>query len=418
MAYSELIKNFEKIRDYMREFYVYGFKSREEYDKKSARSYDDERRRIESWLGDYMCFRQDAVGKNVFLSVDSRSIPHNPLYQAFKAKSFTDNDIVLHFYILDLLADGETMTVRQIVEAISERYLSRFDDAPELDESTIRKKLKEYEMLGILKSSKIGRELAFSLTRDTIDLNSWRDAVAFYSEANPMGVIGSYLLDKEDPWEGFRFKHHYILHALDSEVLYTLLTAIREKRQVEVRIYSRKRGEVLTHTVYPLRIYISTQTGRQYLLGYHLRFKRPMFFRLDGIHEICMGDVLTDPERYEGYYQRYREHLWGVSSGVDFSMDHIEMTVRVGERESYIINRLEREKRVGRVEVLDTETYRFTADVYDATEMLPWLRTFIGRIVELKCSNQYVVDTFYQDLDEMLNLYGEGENNAVQRNLR
>ena len=28
MAYSELIKNFNKIRDYMRDFYVYGFKSR------------------------------------------------------------------------------------------------------------------------------------------------------------------------------------------------------------------------------------------------------------------------------------------------------------------------------------------------------------------------------------------------------
>lgn len=42
MAYSELVKNFNKIRDYMREFYVYGFKSRDEFTKKSARSYDDE----------------------------------------------------------------------------------------------------------------------------------------------------------------------------------------------------------------------------------------------------------------------------------------------------------------------------------------------------------------------------------------
>ncbi len=41
MAYSELIKNFEKVRAYMREFYVYGFKSRTEYDAKSARSYTD-----------------------------------------------------------------------------------------------------------------------------------------------------------------------------------------------------------------------------------------------------------------------------------------------------------------------------------------------------------------------------------------
>ena len=67
MAYSELIKNFNKIRAYMRDFYVYGFKSRDDYTKKSARSYDDEKRRIESWLGDYMKFHQTSDGKNVFL---------------------------------------------------------------------------------------------------------------------------------------------------------------------------------------------------------------------------------------------------------------------------------------------------------------------------------------------------------------
>lgn len=71
-AYHELVKNFEKVRAYMREFYVYGFKSRTEYDARSARSYDNERRRLESWLGDHMRFTQTPEGKNVFLSVDSR----------------------------------------------------------------------------------------------------------------------------------------------------------------------------------------------------------------------------------------------------------------------------------------------------------------------------------------------------------
>jgi len=108
MAYSELIKSFDRIRDYMREFYVFGFKSREEFTKKSARSYDDERRRIESWLGDYMSFRQMADGKNVFLSIDSRISHHNPLYKAWKAKSFTDGDITHHFLIFDLLPDSDT----------------------------------------------------------------------------------------------------------------------------------------------------------------------------------------------------------------------------------------------------------------------------------------------------------------------
>ena len=66
MAYTELVKNFNRIRDYMREFYIYGFKSRDEYTKKSARSYDDERRRLASWLGEYMQFRQTTEGKMYF----------------------------------------------------------------------------------------------------------------------------------------------------------------------------------------------------------------------------------------------------------------------------------------------------------------------------------------------------------------
>lgn len=66
-SYSELIKNFENMREIMREFYVYGFKSREEYNKKSSRSYDDNRRRIESWLGEYMKFVRMPEGKNVFI---------------------------------------------------------------------------------------------------------------------------------------------------------------------------------------------------------------------------------------------------------------------------------------------------------------------------------------------------------------
>ena len=37
-SYRELIKNFGRIRAYMREFYVYGFKHREQYAAKSPRS--------------------------------------------------------------------------------------------------------------------------------------------------------------------------------------------------------------------------------------------------------------------------------------------------------------------------------------------------------------------------------------------
>ena len=158
MPYSELIKNFERIRDYMRQFYVYGFKSRSEYDSKSARSYDNEKRRIESWLGDCMSFRSTAEGKNIFISVDSRAVKSNPLYNAFKAKSFTNGSITLYFYILDLLSEEKAFSLQEIIDGISEKYLSGFENAEEFDVSTVRKKLKEYTDLGLLKTEKRGKE--------------------------------------------------------------------------------------------------------------------------------------------------------------------------------------------------------------------------------------------------------------------
>lgn len=414
MAYSELIKNFERIRNYMREFYVYGFKSREEYHDKSARSYDNERRRIESWLGDYVSFHQDSSGKNVFLSVDSRRIPHNPLYKAFKAKSFTGKDITLHFYIMDLLADGSALSSKEIIDRVSDEYLSHFDGGFSLDESTVRKKLKEYESLGLLRSRKQGREVFYQRTDGTAaDLDSWSDALTFFSEAAPVGVIGSFLMDKlENCSDIFRFKHHYILHALDSDILCELLQAIDERRTVELTVKNLRSSRDYRRTVCPLKIYISTQTGRQYLLGYHYRGKNMVFFRLDAIRKVIPGNVEAHYARYLNDQRKFDRHLWGVSTGAAHNLEHIEMTVRFGLGEEFILQRLEREKRHGSVEILDTHTCKFTADVYDASEMLPWLRTFIGRIVDLKCSNQSVVDLFYDDLMRMDALYG-GDANAV-----
>ena len=415
MAYSELIKNFSRIRDYMREFYVYGFKSREEYDTKSSRSYDNERRRIESWLGDYMSFRQDPSGKNVFLSVDSRRIPHNPLHKAFKAKSFTDKDITLHFYILDILADGSALSSKEIVDRINDRYLSCFDDAFSLDESTVRKKLKEYETLGLLSTQKSGRNVLYRRTDDhSFDLASWNEALAYYSEADPMGVIGSYLMDKlEEPSDTFRFKHHYILHALDSDILRELLQAIDENRTVELTIRSLRDSGDYQRTICPLKIYVSTQTGRQYVLGYDYHGRRMVFNRVDAIKEVSLGSIETNFNKYLGYQAKFDQHLWGVSTGAEYNLDHLEMTVHYGPGEEYILRRLEREKRHGRIEIIDNHTCKFVADIYDASEMLPWLRTFIGRIVNLQCSNDFVLKTFYEDLDRLNAMYG-GDDNAVQ----
>ncbi len=137
--FQELIKNFDRIRDYMRQFFVYGYKSRSDYAEKSARTYDNERRRIESWLSGYIQSSYSQKEKHVYISVDSKTIPQNPLYAAWKSKSFTDNDILLHFFLLDLLWDNpQGMSAGSLCDHISAVYGVVFDS------QTVRLKLKEY----------------------------------------------------------------------------------------------------------------------------------------------------------------------------------------------------------------------------------------------------------------------------------
>ncbi len=414
MSYSELIKNFERIRGYMKDFYVYGFKTREEYDEKSARSYDNEKRRIENYLGDYMGFHRNAEGKNVFLSIDSRNASRNPLYKALKAKSFTNGDITLHFILFDILNSPEiSRSLSEITEQIDE-YMSFFTEPMAFDESTVRKKLKEYCEIGIIKCEKQGKQV-FYRRAENIDLTLWEDALEFYSEAGGCGVIGNFMLDKtENSNEYFSFKHHYITHALDSQITATLFSCITRQKTAELVYYSSKKHRENEVTVVPLKIYVSAQNGRQYLISYVKNSRSGVgingikAFRLDYVKKATEGEKVEDYERYLDVFYKIREHMWGVSIGNIQRLEHIEFTVYIGNNEEHIYQRLLREKRCGEVVRLDKNTALFYADVYDAYELCPWIRSFICRIKRLNFSDRYLENRFKQDIENMYNTYGIG----------
>ena len=416
MAYSELIKDFNKIRDYMRQFYVYGFKTRDEYDAKSARSYDNERRRIESWLGDYMSFRQEPSGKVSFISVDSGEVNANPLYNAFKAKSFTANDIILNFFILDILQPGVKLGVSKITEMIDEEYMSAFDDPKVFDEATVRNKLKEYVKAGILISEKDGRRVMYSRAEDSISLDDWREALVFYSEIDPVGVIGSFLLDKmQTQPDMFSYKHHYILHALESDIVSTLLDAITDDCTVIISVDSKRKNGIREYETIPFLIAMSTENGRGYLLGRDIGGRHFNMYRLDRIQSAEKGAFAPQKAELAEAAKEFTAHLWNTSSGRSRTLDHLEMTLHVEPQEEHILQRLEREGKQGHVEPAGENLYRFIIDVYDATEMLPWLRTFTGRIEELSCTNPEVEKVFFDDMQVMYDMYLEdgGESDAV-----
>ena len=455
MAYSELIKNFDNIRGYMRDFFLYGFKTREEYDRKSARSYDNERRRIQSYLGHLISFRQTPSGKNAFISLEGRSVTHNPLYQAFKAKSFTNKDITLHFLLLDILS-GNSYSLKDILRIMDTEYLTAFQNPISFDESTLRKKLKEYEELGIVVSEKSGRTVTYRLSENEICLAEYKEAIRFFTEESPLGVIGSYLedrmqadaekayptgrndengkclpdrndengkclsdrndengkclSDKNDcAGEYLTFKNHYIMNAYDAEITELILQGIHEKRLLEITSFSRGDAGVKQQTVIPYKLYVSTQGGRNYLFCMDADNLRPYSLRVDYIQKGKAGEVCADYDRLLKVCERAGEHMWGVSCAKYRRYEHIEMDIYVGTDEAFIVRRLEREKRCGTVSKVDEETYRFSADVLDAYEMMPWIRTFFGRIKAIRCDNEDVKNQIKIDMVKMLKQY-EDEN--------
>ena len=177
------------------------------------------------------------------------------------------------------------------------------------------------------------------------------DALGFFSEVSPCGVIGSFLLDKLGrPSEHISYKHHYISSALEGEILCSLFDAMRERRFVRLTSASRRRARATEQTAVPLRVYVSVQNGRQYLMAYIPAGKRFFAFRLDYLLTVQTGELCAEYDEYKAAFERIKGRLWGVSTkGSASKPERVEFTLRISEGEEYIYRRLLREKRCGSV---------------------------------------------------------------------
>ena len=450
MAYSELIKNLDTLRTYIRSFYIYGFKTREQFFGKSTRTYDDEKRRLENYLDGYMTFRPDENGKVTFLSIDSRHTTHNPLYKIFKAKSFTAMDISLHFMVMDILADGGKKSLNQILDQINDTYLDGFSAEVTPEESTLRKKLKEYEELGLIGTEKEGKTMLY-FRKPMTDMSGLEDLFSFFSEVAPCGVVGSFLYDKlpaevQKTSEVFQFKHHYITSSIESDFVEQVLQAIREHRYLTIEQKRAEDDRNFPNVVVPLMIYQSTQGGRMYMMAYRPNGKYFLALRFDYIIGIETGGIYAGFEQKRNEFEELRNHIWGVAlkqnkkqkigklgklqfsevtlkercsklrnlsglelAGIEKCRDtttvHVTFRIHFEDEEKFIYQRLEREKRCGTVTLLDENNAQFDADVFDPQEIIPWARTFICRITFFDCSEKYIVRRFFADIRKMNKLY-------------
>jgi len=406
VPFSELIKNFNKTRDYMRDFYIYGFKARGDFSAKSPRTYDDEKRRIESWLDRYVRWENDSRGKRVYISLDASEMDANPLYAAWKSRSFTDNDITLHFVMLSVLQSGEK-NVAELTDAVCEISGRTFEA------QTVRNKANEYMAEGLLRKEKRGKTDYYRLSGLTLeslpaDKNRLLEAICFFQETAPFGFTGSTILDQNDAInEIFRFKHHYIVHTLEDGVLYELLRAVQEKRRVLFTQQSSRLAIEAQQVCIPLQIFISVQSGRRYVCAYIERTKRFHNFRLDFIKKAKLLDAVEAFDELQKRLDRAKRFCWGVSFGGSARKQTLHVKLHIDEeKEKYVLERLRREGRGGEIKRVEKDTFLYIKELYDTTEMMAWVKSFTGRILSLEGTNREAIRNFYSDMERMAAMYG------------
>ncbi len=430
---NERVYDFESIRRMLRDMYVDGSRLVIEYD--NEKQGENRRRLINEWLEGRVEKVETEQGKALQIPIDSRSVARNPFYNFWRSKTFREKDVFLFFAIFDILHSPEIEhSVTDICNAINyvgdearesgaqsnymlNPYLRLYEqeNCKEIDTHTVTHALQTYCEQGLLYSRRNGNKVLYRRAESVGDA-ALAELLSFFSEAAPCGVLGSFLMDKMEKQESvFRFKHHYLVSALDSDVLARVLDAMHGHYAVTVKNQKGKQ-----HRVIPLRIRCSVKTGRQYLMAYNESKQSFQCFRID---QISLCDMKTDvsfpPECRElrRRLDETQDHVWGVTLKTNVKGEivkkHVEFLVHIDPRDPtdrHVIERLNREKRVGTVEMIDDHTYRFSADVCSTKEMKPWVRSFLGYISDLRMDEG---EDLEEELGTMYRMYQLGEEEQV-----
>ena len=188
----------------------------------------------------------------------------------------------------------------------------------------------------------------------------------------------------------------------------SILEGMREQRIITFENHSTRSGNRTQITGLPLEIFVSTQTGRRYLCLYFFPKRRFNCLRLDCISGVRLLDVCPEYELHKAKLQKNMRSCWGVSFGGYSRNETLCMKLSIDEnREPYILERLRREGRGGEILKVQENVFLYTGVFFDTNEMLSWVKSFTGRILDLQCSNDSALKKVTDDLETMYEMYGE-----------
>jgi hypothetical protein len=141
---------------------------------------------------------------------------------------------------------------------------------------------------------------------------------------------------------------------------------------------------------------------------YTFRRQRFQNYRLDFIKTVLHDKTVDNSLELREKLQNNLAKIGGVSFGGRRSRSEIIcMKLQIDEnREQYIIERVMREGQGGELLHISENTFLYTREMFDSSDISPWIKTFIGRIIQLEGTNKLVVNRFYEDVERMSKMYG------------
>ncbi|MBR4634373.1 WYL domain-containing protein [bacterium] len=421
---SNDISEVNMLRAFVREIYVESFHSPDGHisiHSESGRSEAEAKSRIHAF------FEENFITKNSkkddVLKFDSRIVDQNPLFAIWKMCHFKPEYLTRDFALFDLLSTTEYQ------EGLSDYDLKSDDSGKNKLEFYTGKPISHKQLDLYIPSLRTNGVLdvknSFSpngkLLKSTYKLTDTKkiqnliknnpeiiSAVQFASETFPCGVIGSYIIDSIDIKETlpvFYFKHHFIYNTLDSEVMYTIFSAINEKRFVTIQ----RKGNIIRVT--PIQVRYSARDGRSYLIYYtnYPKYKGFNVENFENIVSVKKSDKCSYFDSLRSEYHSIKKNLWGKSITIDKKKtEHVDFTIQYNDAEIYVLKRLKREAFSGQIKTnTNKKEATFSYELFDSKELIPWIRSYFGRITQFHFENKDLQQQLKDEIKKMYAIYND-----------
>lgn len=414
MAFSDsilLIRDYENIRKILRDIYIYGCFSRDDFIEKgiSGRKYDNEQRRIHAYLPQHF-IKKRRVNKKVlqYCSYKIEDSSNNYLADTYRNKSFTALDIMAYFFVQQILYKKGGLTLAELLQEIP-----ILNNEVVFTKDNLRIKLEELCEKGYLQTKKNKKTVRYYLKEDI-----WKEFsneeladifvyLEFLKNTSPIEMPYYFLHQKlklylfcergidTSEYEVFLFKHNHPFNSLDNDMLLSIFRAIEMKNVLKLEVYVR--GGSIEPEILPIQIVHDSTYGRQYLISFSLEEQQNRVYRIDNIISIKVVRIFTkEEEEIVEQGKKYEKECWCTSGFHETLSEIVIQFVYKENEESYIYKRIVQEGHGGTIEKKGEGVIIYRNRFRDLREMIPWIRSF-GERAKVLSSDGVGIENYIAD---------------------